>query len=140
MRHRALLILALVGAGLLGTWGLGAVQDAGREDGVETSLIRSWARSQGGAGPSVLPKRVPAVDGRVLRELEALPGFHAYAMRCSSCHALPDPAAYPADRWVGKVDAMREHIDRAGVMPPPESELDSVRAFLGTASKALRED
>lgn len=132
------LVLALAGAGLLGVWYLRSADDAARPDGAETSRIRAWARAQGGAGPSVLPKRVPAADARELRRLEELPGFHAYAMRCSSCHVLPDPAAYTGDRWIGKVESMRQHTIRAGVLPPPESELDSVRVFLRGASEALR--
>jgi mono/diheme cytochrome c family protein len=138
-RARFLVLTALAGAGIVGAWRLDTAGDAARDAGIETSRIRGWARARGGAGPSVLPKRVPAADPRELRQLESLPGFHAYAMRCSSCHVLPDPAAYPADRWIGKVDEMREHIRRAGVMPPSAAELDSVRSFLRAASDALLE-
>lgn len=139
MRSRTIifLVLALAGAGMIGVWHQRSANETGRPDGAETSRIRAWARSQGGAGPSVLPKRVPAADARELRRLEELPGFHAYAMRCSSCHVLPDPAAYTGDRWIGKVESMRQHTVRAGVLPPPESELDSVRLFLRGASEAL---
>lgn len=135
----ALLVALVAGAGLLGVWRLDAADEEARNVAAETSRIRGWARSEGGAGVSVLPKRVPPADHDRLQDLEDLPGFHAYAMRCSSCHVLPDPAAYTGDRWIGTVDRMREHIDRAGVVPPPESELDSVRAFLRAASRALRD-
>jgi hypothetical protein len=140
MRARTflLLLLAVAGAGLLGAWRLGAAEDARRTDAIATSQVRGWARSEGGAGPSVLPNRVPVADEGELRRLEDLPGFHDYAMRCSSCHELPDPAAYPAKRWIGKVDEMREHIRRAGIMPPEESQLESAREFLGAASDSLR--
>jgi hypothetical protein len=138
LRTGILLSMAVAGAGLIGAWRLDAVNDAERREGIETSRIRTWARSTGGAGVSVLPKRVPAADEDELRRLEEVPGFHAYAMRCSSCHVLPDPAAYPADRWIGKVDEMREHIARAGVVPPEEEELEQVRAFLRSASDSLR--
>ena len=135
-----LLLVAVMGAGLLGAWRLGDAREAERQEGIEASRIRGWARSEGGAGPSVLPlNRVPVADERELRPLEDLPGFHDYAMRCSSCHELPDPAAYPAKRWIGKVDAMREHIRRAGIMPPEESQLEAARTFLQAASDSLRE-
>lgn len=138
LRTGLLLFVALAGAGLIGVWRLDAVNDAQRREGIETSRVRSWARSTGGAGVSVLPKRVPAADEEAIRRLEELPGFHAYAMRCSSCHVLPDPAAYPADRWIGKVEEMREHIARAGVVPPEEEELEQAGAFLRAASDSLR--
>jgi hypothetical protein len=135
-----LLLMAVAGAGLFGVWRLGETRDAERQAGIEASKVRGWARSEGGAGPSVLPlNRVPPADERELRELEDLPGFHDYAMRCSSCHELPDPAAYPAKRWIGKVDEMREHIRRAGIMPPEESQLEAALQFLGAASDTLRE-
>lgn len=136
----ALVILALVVGGLFMLRAREAAREAARTEAVETSRVRGWARAEGGAGVSALPKRVPAADPRELRRLEDLPGFHAYAMRCSSCHVLPDPAAYPAERWTGRVDAMREHIARAGVVPPEESELEAATEFLGAASEALRGD
>jgi hypothetical protein len=142
MRARTVLLLlsAVAGAGLLGAWHVGEAREVERRAGIETSKVRGWARAEGGAGPSVLPiNRVPPADERELRELEDVPGFHEYAMRCSSCHELPDPAAYPAKRWIGKVDEMREHVRRAGVMPPEESELVAIRRFLGAASDQLRE-
>lgn len=143
MRARTvlLLLLAAAGAGVFGVWRLDVAREAERNAGVEASRIRGWARAEGGAGPSVLPlNRVPLADERELRQLDGLPGFHEYAMRCSSCHELPDPAAYPAKRWIGKVDEMREHIRRAGVVPPEESELEAARAFLRAASDSLREE
>lgn len=136
----ALVILALVAGGVFALRAGSAAREAARAEAVESSRVRGWARSEGGAGVSALPKRVPAANPRELRRLEDLPGFHAYAMRCSSCHVLPDPAAYPAERWTGRVDAMREHIARAGVVPPEESELEAATEFLGAASEALRGD
>jgi mono/diheme cytochrome c family protein len=134
-----ILVVAIVGAGALGLWRFQAAGDeVYRDNAAETSRVRGWARAEGGAGPSVLPIRVPLADERELRKLEDVPGFHEYAMRCSSCHGLPDPAAYPASRWIGKVDEMREHIRRAGVMPPEESELQAARRFLRAASDSLR--
>jgi hypothetical protein len=136
-RAPRLLVVAVLGAGLLGA-GRWLADDVPRHDPVETSRIRGWARAEGGAGVSVLPKRVPPADDGELRRLRDLPGFHEFAMRCSSCHALPDPAAYPAGRWRGKVDEMGEHIRRAGVVPPPLSELDATIGFLEAASTTLR--
>lgn len=130
------LLLALLGAGLL-AWRQD-VREAEREAAVETSRIRGWARSNGVAGVSVLPKRVPPADEGELADLEELPGFHEYAMRCSSCHVLPDPAAYPAKKWIGKVAEMRDHIERAGVVPPAREELEAATGFLGAASDSLR--
>lgn len=117
-----------------------AAKEARRIEAIETSRTRTWARAEGGAGVSVLPKRVPPADQAELRRLEDLPGFHAYAMRCSSCHVLPDPAAYPPKRWVGKVEEMRQHIERAGVVPPSDSELEAARQFLRAASTVLRQE
>ena len=135
---RTLALTLAVGA-LVGGWRL-RTGGAAAGDGVETSRLRGWARAEAGAGVSVLPKRVPAADEGELERLKELPGFHAYAMRCSSCHVLPDPAAYPGKRWIGKVDEMREHIGRAGIMPPSDEDLDSVRVFLGAAADRLRDD
>lgn len=139
MRVLILLLLAATGAGLL-AWRHDAVKAAERQAAIETSRIRTWARSNTAAGVSVLPKRIPAAEERELHELEDLPGFHEYAMRCSSCHVAPDPAAYPARRWVGKVAEMREHIRRAGVVPPEPEELEAATAFLRAASDTLRRE
>ncbi|MFO7892825.1 MAG: hypothetical protein R6U63_03735 [Longimicrobiales bacterium] len=136
-RAFVLVLLALIGAGLL-AWRQGVMEENRREEALETSKVRSWARSNTSAGVSVLPKRVPAADQDELADLEDLPGFHEYAMRCSSCHVLPDPAAYPSKRWVGKVAEMREHIERAGVIPPDREELEAATGFLGAASDSLR--
>lgn len=138
MRILVIVLVVLTGAGLL-AWRRGAVQEAERQQALETSQIRTWARSNTAAGISVLPKRVPAVDEDTLADLEDVPGFHEYAMRCSSCHALPDPAAYPAKQWIGKVAEMREHIERAGVVPPEPEELEAATRFLGAASDSLRQ-
>ena len=132
------LVLALAGAGGLAAWRAGVADEARRREGIEASRIRGWARAEGGAGVSVLPKRVPAADDGTLRRLEALPGFHAYAMRCSSCHVLPDPAAYTGGGWMDKVDEMREHSRRAGLVPPPDEEMEQVRTFLRRASELTR--
>jgi hypothetical protein len=137
-RLGVVVVLVLMGAGLIGVWRSVAEQEARRKGGVETSRVRDWARTEGGAGISVLPKRVPAADSRELREVEGLPGFHEFAMRCSSCHVLPDPAAYPGERWPGKVEEMREHIQRSGMLPPPESDLELARQFLRAAADSLR--
>lgn len=139
-RTASLLLLVLALAGSVGAWRLSLAEESGRESAAETSRIRGWARAEGGAGVSVLPKRVPAADPREIDRLKDRPGFHAYAMRCSSCHVLPDPAAYPGERWGGKVSSMEEHVRRAGLVPAPESELDSVRTFLRAAAETLRED
>lgn len=131
-------LLALAGVVALWTWRADVAEDARRQAEAESSRVRAWARSSTAAGISVVPKRVPAADERSLRRLEEVPGFHEYAMRCSSCHVLPDPGAYDGRRWVGKVESMRRHIERAGVMPPPEGELEAVRGFLEAASDSLR--
>lgn len=132
-----LLFLALLGAGLL-AWRQGVVEEQQRKNALETSKVLAWARSNTSAGVSVLPKRVPAADEDELADLEEVPGFHEFAMRCSSCHVLPDPAAYPANRWIGKVAEMGEHIERAGVIPPDHEELEAATQFLGAASDSLR--
>lgn len=137
-RAFVLVMLALIGAGLL-AWRQGAVEDTQREEAVETSRVRAWARSNTSAGVSVLPKRVPAADESELADLEDVPGFHEFAMRCSSCHVLPDPAAYPAKQWIGKIAEMREHIQRAGVIPPEPAELEAATRFLSAASDSLRD-
>lgn len=139
-RVKLTVILTVVGAGLFGAWRHSALQEAEREAGIETSLLRSWAQSETGAGISILPLRVPAARERDLRALEDLPGFHEYAMRCSSCHVLPDPAAHPPRQWIGTVDRMRHQIERAAVMPPPEGELEAATEFLRAASESLRDD
>ena len=137
-RMKLAVVLAVLAAGLFGAWRQSAREKAKRENGVETSLLRSWARSETGAGISILPLRVPVARARDLRALEDLPGFHEYSMRCSSCHALPDPAAYAPRQWIGTVDRMRHQIARAGVMPPREGELEAATEFLRAASESLR--
>ena len=141
MRRRTGILLAglLLGAGLLGAWRYRAVTEAAaRETAVETSRVRTWARTRTAAGISVLPKRVPAAEEARLRDLRDLPGYHDFATRCASCHALPDPAAYPSRQWVGKVAEMQEHIRRAGLMPPTEDELRGAVWFLEAAADSLR--
>lgn len=132
-------VLVLVGgaAGLM-AWRHSVEEDARRQAAVESSQVRSWARANTAAGMSVLPKRVPAADRSDLRRLKGLPGFHEYAMRCSSCHVLPDPGAYDARRWTGKVDEMKVHTGRSGIMPPPESEMEAALRFLQAASETAR--
>lgn len=137
LRIGLLLLLAGAGAGA-GAWRLAAAAEAQRQAAIETSRVRGWARANTAAGMSVLPKRIPAADPAQLRRLEAMPGFHEYAMRCSSCHVLPDPAAYPAARWAGKVADMQHHTDRSGMMPPPESDMTAATTFLVAASDSLR--
>jgi hypothetical protein len=78
---------------------LGSWRDAERRAAVEASLLRYWARAEAGAGMSTPPKRVPEASRRTFREISNLPGFHDYAMRCSSCHVLPDPGAREARAW-----------------------------------------
>ena len=139
-RVKLAVFLILSGTGLFGAWRQSELDKAEREAGIERSLLRSWARSQTDAGVSILRLRVPPARARELRKLEDLAGYHEYAMRCSSCHVLPDPAAYEARRWVGTVGRMRHQIDRAGVMPPGEGELEAATEFLRRASELLRGD
>jgi hypothetical protein len=140
MRTALLLGATVVGVGLVGAWRLDAHRDAERQTAMETSRIRAWALAQGGAGMSVLPKRVPAADPDALDRLADLPGYDAYTMRCASCHVLPDPAAYPPRRWIGKVAEMKEHSARDGVMPPAEGELKAITEFLQAAAAEMRRD
>ena len=134
------LVLAVAGAGLFGAWRQSVSERADREAALQRSLLRAWARAETGAGISIVPKQVPAADARHLKRLEELAGFHEYAMRCSSCHVLPDPATYTGGEWTGKVDEMRYHIGRSGVMPPSEGELKTAAEFLRRASEELRPD
>ncbi|MGK7313629.1 MAG: hypothetical protein ACN0LA_15550 [Candidatus Longimicrobiales bacterium M2_2A_002] len=142
MTRRAGAVLALVAvalaAGLVGASRREAAREAERDAAVEASRIRSWARANASVGVSVLPKRVPAADPGELEAVEGLPGFHDFAMRCGSCHELPDPATYGPKRWIGKVAEMQEHIRRSGVMPPSEARMEAVTRFLGAASDSLR--
>lgn len=139
MKLRFLIILALVGAAAgLTAWRFAAADDAARTAAIEASKVRGWARSSTDAGVSILPKRVPTAGKADLRRVQELPGFHAYAMRCSSCHGLPDPAAYSARQWIGKVAEMRAHTERSGIMPPPEREVAAAQEFLQAASDTLR--
>lgn len=132
-------ILLVVMAGTvaaIGAWRVGAMREAERREAVQTSLFRSWARAEAGAGTSIVPKpRVPAASERTIREVRDLPGFHEYAMRCSSCHVLPDPGAHEARRWAGTMERMRHHIQRSGTMPPPEDQLEAALEFLRAASE-----
>lgn len=139
MRTALLLGVAVAGVGLLGAWRLDTQRDAERVAAVETSRIRAWARTEGGAGLSVLPKRVPPADPGEIDRLDDLTGFDGYAARCASCHVLPDPAAYSPRHWIGKVAEMREQIDRAGVMPPADGEMEAALEFLQAAASELRE-
>lgn len=125
-------VAVLVG---IGTWWLSAAREAERREAVETSLTRSWARAEAGAGMSTTPKRVPEASRSTLRELRDLPGFHDYAMRCSSCHVLPDPGAREVRAWYGTVERMRHHINRSGAMPPPEEQMESALDFLRAAAE-----
>jgi hypothetical protein len=137
MRFRTI-VVAAVAAGVmagLGAWWLSAARAAERREAVESSLVRSWARAEAGAGMSTTPKRVPGASWSTLRELRDLPGFRDYAMRCSSCHVLPDPGAREARGWYGVVERMRHHINRSGAMPPPEMQMESTLDFLRSAAE-----
>ena len=136
-RTRAILALVLVAAAAalairLGTRGRDSIHGADR------SRLRTWARDSGGAGVSVLPIRVDAADPDRLRRVAHLNGFHAYSVRCASCHALPDPASASAEAWRSRMEAMRAHIVRAGVMPPADSEWAAIQTFLDRAPDVLR--
>lgn len=138
MRTRMVILLAVLAGAVaaIGAWRVGTIRVAERRETVETSLFRSWARAETGAGMSIVPKpRVPAASERTIREVRDLPGFHEYAMRCSSCHVLPDPRAYDARRWGGTMERMRHHIQRSGTMPPPEDQLEAALDFLRAASE-----
>ena len=137
MRARTWLILAFAAAGSAGlvAWRLDAARDARLEASIEASRVRRWALAEGGAGISVVPKRVPAAGRDQLRRLEDRPGFHEYAMRCSACHVLPDPTAYRAGAWNDKVGSMMGQMERAGLMPPTREELDAIVAFLRDAAE-----
>lgn len=139
-RMQIILVLAVASAGLFGAWRQSVSARDDREAALQRSLLRAWARAETGAGISIVPKQVPAADDRDLKRLEELAGFHEYAMRCSSCHVLPDPAVHTAGQWTGKVDDMRYYIGRAGVMPPAEAELNAADEFLRRASEELRRD
>jgi hypothetical protein len=130
-----LLLLVLTAIVAVGAWRVAADREAQRREAVETSLFRSWARAEAGAGISIVPKRVPPVPERTLRQLQELPGFHEFAMRCASCHLLPDPEAYETRRWGGVVERMRHHIHRSGTIPPPDAELEAALQFLRAASQ-----
>lgn len=132
------IVLVTVAVGVLagmGAWWLSAAREAERREAVDASLMRSWARAEAGAGMSTTPKRVPEASRSTLRELRDLPGFHDYAMRCSSCHGLPDPGAHEARAWYGTVERMRHHIARSGAMPPPEEQMESALDFLRAAAE-----
>jgi hypothetical protein len=142
MRTRTVILLVVMAgaATAIGAWRIGSMREADRREAVETSLFRSWARTETGAGMSIVPKsRVPAASERTIREVRDLSGFHEYAMRCSSCHVLPDPGAYEARRWAGTMERMRHHIQRSGTMPPPEEELEAALEFLRAASEHRRQ-
>jgi hypothetical protein len=131
-----LLVLVTGAVAAIGVWRVGKIREAERREAVETSLFRSWVRAETGAGMSIVPKsRVPAASDRTIREVRDVPGFHEYAMRCSSCHVLPDPRAYDARRWGGTMERMRHHIQRSGTMPPPEDQLEAALEFLRAASE-----
>lgn len=135
------LLVLLAAAGLVVARRVAAERrEAARESAMETLRLRAWAQSSSAAGVSIQPKNVPAAGEAELSKVRDLAGYHAYAMRCASCHVLPDPAAYPPKEWRGKVDLMRWHIGQAGVVPPADSEIAAVKEFLGQASRRLRED
>lgn len=133
----ALSLSALAVAG----WWTSSTREARHRDAVEASLLRNWARSETEAGMSLVPKRaVPPASAGTLRALSDLPGFHEYAMRCSSCHVLPDPSARDTRRWGTTMERMRHHIQRSGTMPPPEEELEAALDFLRMASERRTTD
>ncbi len=138
---RVPLLLVLAAAGLIVARRAAADrEEAARETAMTTLRLRAWAQNSSEAGVSIQPKQVPAADPGELARVKELPGYHTYAMRCASCHVLPDPAAHSPREWLGTVDLMRFRIGQAGVVPPADSELAAVKEFLGAASRELRTD
>ena len=134
------LLVVLAGAGLFTARRVAASRQAAeREAAMETLQLRVWAQSHTAAGVSIQPKKVPPADRKAVAALRNLPGYHAYAMRCESCHVLPSPTAHAGKEWIGTVDKMRFYIGRAGVVPPADSELGAIKSFLQAASDSLQD-
>jgi mono/diheme cytochrome c family protein len=68
--------------------------------------------------------------GTTVADLER--GRGLYLERCSSCHAVYRPEAYPAEKWQGFVEEM---VDRAKLAPPQAR--DVIR-YLAAAAESAR--
>ncbi len=71
-------------------------------------------------------------------EASALPGDDPaaalFARECARCHALPDPAQYPADAWPGVVERMRENMRRMNTEEITDAEASRIVRFLQRAA------
>ncbi len=83
------------------------------------------------ASPEDAVRVAPQWPGTTVEDLER--GRRLYVRRCSGCHTLFLPAAYPKEAWPGLVDAMAEKAR----LRPGERE-DVVRFLVAVASDDAR--
>ena len=83
------------------------------------------------ASPEDAAHLAPQWPGTTVEDLER--GRRLYVRRCSGCHTLFLPAAYPKEAWPGLVDAMAEKAR----LRPAERE-DVVRFLVAVASDDAR--
>ena len=64
----------------------------------------------------------------------AAPGQELFSRTCSRCHALPDPAKYPAAQWPTVVARMRQHMSQMHVSGITDQQAEEIVSYLDKAS------
>lgn len=62
------------------------------------------------------------------------PGQELFKEKCGLCHALPDPASYPAARWPAIVATMRQYMDQRSVGGITEEQAGEIVSYLERSS------
>lgn len=57
-------------------------------------------------------------------------GYHAFGMRCGTCHDVPSPGSKPAYLWDAVVSRMKRNARDAGLMPMSPGNEAAVLRFL----------
>ncbi len=138
------LSLLAVAGGVL-AWSTAERRQDRYEAGIERSLLRMWAFEESDlrdeapmAGVSMNRSSVEPLDRDGMGELAETEAFRTFFHRCTSCHMTPDPGIHRPGQWRGVVTRMERWMEKAGVLPLPAGERDTIVRFLDRASERVR--
>ena len=100
----------------------------------QESMVRSYFDSTGtyvDAGVSVrIQPDIEPLRKSALGPDSTARSYLLFAMRCGSCHAVPDPGMKTGEHWSFLLRRMQDRTHRAGVIPMSDAESDSILTFL----------